>query len=112
MSTRQVGYALGVGYDTVQRDMKSSDRNRSDESRKVQSSDGITRTYTTKPKDEWQVGSALGVAFKTVAARSRLEKVSNLDTFAERVDPRTGNATQPATRRRGQETVNNELHVV
>ena len=34
------------------------------------------------------------------SARSRLEKVSKLDTFAERVDPRTGNATQPATRRR------------
>lgn len=47
MSTRQIGNALGVTYATVQRDMKSSDTNVSDEPRKVQSSDGITRTYTT-----------------------------------------------------------------
>lgn len=32
--------------------------------------------------------------------RKKLEKVSKLDTFEKRVDPRTGNATQPASRPR------------
>lgn len=46
MSTRQIGAALGVTYATVQRDMQASDTHVSDEPRRVQSSDGITRTYT------------------------------------------------------------------
>lgn len=46
MSTRQIGNALGVNFNTVARDVRSVS-NDTDEPRKVQSSDGITRTYTT-----------------------------------------------------------------
>ena len=46
MSTRQIGNALGVGKSTIDRDIASVP-NGTDEPRKVQSSDGITRTYTT-----------------------------------------------------------------
>lgn len=53
MSTRQIGTALGVDKRTVGRDLSGAFA--PDEPRKVQSSDGITRTYRTKPKDEWPV---------------------------------------------------------
>lgn len=46
MSTRQIGNALGVSFKTAARDVESVS-NDTDEPRKVQSSDGITRTYTT-----------------------------------------------------------------
>ena len=43
-----------------------------------------------------------GANDKTVAARrADLEESAEIPHFSERVDPRTGNATQPATRRRG-----------
>lgn len=44
MSTRQIGDALGVGKDTAARDI-STVANATDEPRKVESSDGRTRTY-------------------------------------------------------------------
>ena len=47
MSTRQIGNALGVSQRTAANDIAASEQNCSDEPRKVQSSDGITRTYTT-----------------------------------------------------------------
>ena len=46
MSTRQIGNALGVSHQTAKNDIASVN-NFTDEPRKVQSSDGITRTYTT-----------------------------------------------------------------
>lgn len=46
MSTRQIGSALGVSHPTVMKDMKSTGNNLPVE-RKVESSDGKTRTYTT-----------------------------------------------------------------
>ena len=52
MSTRQIGNALGVGKSTIDRDIASVP-NGTDEPRKVQSSDGITRTYTTNT--DWPV---------------------------------------------------------
>lgn len=55
MSTRQIGAALHVDQKTIVNDMRRSEENSSDQPRKVQSSDGITRTYNTKPKDEWPV---------------------------------------------------------
>ena len=53
MSTRQIGNVLGTSDWTVRQDMKESARNLADEPRKVQSSDGITRTYTTNT--DWPV---------------------------------------------------------
>lgn len=48
MSTRQVGNALGVHHDTVATDIKKvSVGNPTDGPRRVEGSDGITRTYTT-----------------------------------------------------------------
>ena len=55
MSTRQIGAALGVSQRTAANDIAASEQNCSDGPRQVQSSDGITRTYKTKPKDEWPV---------------------------------------------------------
>ena len=55
MSTRQIGAALHVDQKTIVNDMRRSEEFSSDQPRKVQSSDGITRTYNTKPKDEWPV---------------------------------------------------------
>src|SRR5699024_120235 len=52
MSTRQVGNALGVSHPTVMKDMKSTGNNLPVE-RKVESSDGKTRTYTTST--DWPV---------------------------------------------------------
>lgn len=41
-----------------------------------------------------------GASWATVnAVRSDLEKSSQIENFSERIDPRTGNASQPATRR-------------
>lgn len=50
MSTRQIGSALGVSQRTAANDIAASEQNCSDEPRKVQSSDGITRTYEAKPE--------------------------------------------------------------
>ena len=52
MSTRQVGNALGVHKDTVRGDMKATGEN-SPVERKVESSDGKTRTYPTNT--DWPV---------------------------------------------------------
>lgn len=51
MSTRQIGAALGVGKSTVDRDIATVP-NGTDEPRRVSSSDGKTRTYTTTPQPE------------------------------------------------------------
>ena len=54
MSTRQVGNALGVHHDTVATDIKKvSVGNPTDGPRRVEGSDGITRTYTTNT--DWPV---------------------------------------------------------
>ena len=52
MSTRQIGNALGVSHQTAKNDIASVN-NFTDEPRKVQSSDGITRTYATNT--DWPV---------------------------------------------------------
>lgn len=52
MSTRQIGNALGVHKDTVRGDMKATGEN-SPVERRVESSDGKTRTYTTNT--DWPV---------------------------------------------------------
>lgn len=49
MSTRQIGSALGVSFKTAARDLESVS-NDTDDPRRVQSSDGITRTYEAKPE--------------------------------------------------------------
>src|SRR5699024_1088117 len=52
MSTRQIGNALGVSHQTAKNDIASVN-NFTDEPRKGQSSDGITRTYATNT--DWPV---------------------------------------------------------
>ena len=51
MSTRQIGQALGTSFKTAARDIASVS-NDTDEPRRVSSSDGKTRTYTTTPQPE------------------------------------------------------------
>lgn len=51
MSTRQIGAALGVGKSTIDRDIACVP-NGTDQPRRVQSSDGITRAYTGPTPEE------------------------------------------------------------
>src|SRR5699024_528370 len=90
MSTRQVGNALGVSHPTVMKDMKSTGNNLPVE-RKVESSDGKTRTYTTST--DWPV----------VPEPTPEERFQKLKKYAHRTS-RTESATHHAHEKTAKQT--------
>lgn len=85
MSTRQIGNALGVNFNTVARDVRSVS-NDTDEPRKVQSSDGITRTYEAKTEPSQPKATPLprqfsGAVVELGRVLSRFRRISNDKNF-------------------------------
>lgn len=60
MSSRAIAPVVGAGYDTVQRDIRASDRFRSDAPRTVKSLDGVYRTFQPRPEPPHTVNTDTG----------------------------------------------------
>ena len=70
MSTRQIGGALDVDHKTVVNDLRASGENSPDEPRKVQSSDGRTRTYAkSAPREKTADERGCSQAFSSEISR-------------------------------------------
>lgn len=69
MSSRAIAPVVGAGYDTVQRDIRASDRFRSDAPRTVKSLDGVDRTFQPRPAAPANVNTETGEIVPSAAER-------------------------------------------
>jgi len=94
MSTRAIGQAVGVSYDTVQKDVKTTDRNLSDPPATVTSLDGRQRPATQparKPNRRPLTDEFLSVVVDLNRITDKLARLTSDDRF-------TQNAEQVSTR--------------